>query len=118
MVEQAVQERGGDHVVAEDLAPLLALQDVLQLVVLAVGMIPRGIDDLVKMLKVSRGNDRFLLAQRGPRRGERSFVDQNLGSQRLDVGAGDRPFGPNRLGIGQAAPGIGQRGFALSDFGL
>jgi heterodisulfide reductase subunit A len=31
------------------------------LVVLAVGMMPRQIDDLVQMLKVSRGNDRFLL---------------------------------------------------------
>ncbi|MBT7074775.1 MAG: CoB--CoM heterodisulfide reductase iron-sulfur subunit A family protein [Anaerolineae bacterium] len=33
----------------------------VDLVVLAVGMMPRGIDDLVRMLKVSRGNDRFLL---------------------------------------------------------
>lgn len=31
------------------------------LVVLATGMVPRQIDDLVRMLKVSRGNDRFLL---------------------------------------------------------
>ena len=31
------------------------------LVVLAVGMMPRPIDDLVQMLKISRGNDRFLL---------------------------------------------------------
>jgi heterodisulfide reductase subunit A len=31
------------------------------LVVLATGMQPRQIDDLVRMLKVSRGNDRFLL---------------------------------------------------------
>ncbi|MEW5869753.1 MAG: CoB--CoM heterodisulfide reductase iron-sulfur subunit A family protein [Chloroflexota bacterium] len=31
------------------------------LVVLAVGIMPRQIDDLVQMLKVSRGNDRFLL---------------------------------------------------------
>jgi heterodisulfide reductase subunit A len=31
------------------------------LVVLAVGMMPRQIDDLVQMLKVSRGADRFLL---------------------------------------------------------
>jgi heterodisulfide reductase subunit A len=30
------------------------------LVVLAVGIMPRDIDDLVKMLKISRGNDRFL----------------------------------------------------------
>jgi heterodisulfide reductase subunit A len=33
----------------------------VDLVVLAVGMMARDIDDLVKMLKVSRGNDRFLL---------------------------------------------------------
>jgi heterodisulfide reductase subunit A len=33
----------------------------VDLVVLAVGMIPRPVDDLVQMLKVSRGNDRFLL---------------------------------------------------------
>jgi heterodisulfide reductase subunit A2 len=31
------------------------------LVVLAVGMTPRLVDDLVNMLKISRGNDRFLL---------------------------------------------------------
>lgn len=37
------------------------LEIPVDLVVLAVGMQPRGIDDLVKMLKVSRGNDRFLL---------------------------------------------------------
>lgn len=33
----------------------------VDLVVLAVGMTPRPVDDLVQMLKVSRGNDRFLL---------------------------------------------------------
>ncbi len=33
----------------------------VDLVVLAVGMMPRQIDDLVNMLKVSRGSDRFLL---------------------------------------------------------
>ena len=33
----------------------------VDLVVLAVGMMPRGIDDLVQMLKLSRGVDRFLL---------------------------------------------------------
>ena len=33
----------------------------VDLVVLAVGMKPRQIDDLVKMLKISRGHDRFLL---------------------------------------------------------
>ncbi len=37
------------------------LEIPVDLVVLAVGMEPRQIDDLVKMLKVSRGNDRFLL---------------------------------------------------------
>jgi heterodisulfide reductase subunit A len=33
----------------------------VDLVVLAVGMMPRQIDDLVNMLKISRGTDRFLL---------------------------------------------------------
>jgi heterodisulfide reductase subunit A len=33
----------------------------VDLVVLSVGMMPRPIDDLVGMLKISRGNDRFLL---------------------------------------------------------
>ena len=33
----------------------------VDLVVLVVGMMPRQIDDLVQMLKISRGNDRFLL---------------------------------------------------------
>ena len=33
----------------------------VDLVVLAVGMMPRDIDQLVKMLKISRGSDRFLL---------------------------------------------------------
>jgi heterodisulfide reductase subunit A len=33
----------------------------VDLVVLAVGMMPRNVDDLVRMLKVSRGADRFLL---------------------------------------------------------
>lgn len=37
------------------------LEVPVDLVVLAVGMQPRNIDDLVNMLKVSRGNDRFLL---------------------------------------------------------
>ena len=37
------------------------LEIPVDLVVLAVGMLPRDIDNLVKMLKVSRGNDRFLL---------------------------------------------------------
>jgi heterodisulfide reductase subunit A len=37
------------------------LEIPVDLVVLAVGMTPRKIDDLVQMLKISRGNDRFLL---------------------------------------------------------
>jgi heterodisulfide reductase subunit A len=37
------------------------LEIAIDLVVLAVGMMPRQIDDLVNMLKISRGNDRFLL---------------------------------------------------------
>lgn len=36
------------------------LEIAVDLVVLAVGFMPRDIDDLVKMLKISRGNDRFL----------------------------------------------------------
>lgn len=36
------------------------LEIPVDLVVLAVGILPRDIDDLVKMLKISRGNDRFL----------------------------------------------------------
>jgi heterodisulfide reductase subunit A2 len=37
------------------------LEIPVDLVVLAVGMMPRQIDDLVKLLKISRGADRFLL---------------------------------------------------------
>lgn len=37
------------------------LEIPVDLVVLAVGMMPRDVDDLVKMLKISRGTDRFLL---------------------------------------------------------
>ncbi|MBN2502065.1 MAG: CoB--CoM heterodisulfide reductase iron-sulfur subunit A family protein, partial [Anaerolineales bacterium] len=37
------------------------LEVPVDLVVLAVGMMPRQVDDLVKMLKISRGVDRFLL---------------------------------------------------------
>jgi heterodisulfide reductase subunit A len=33
----------------------------VDLVVLAVGMVPRDVDQLIKMLKISRGSDRFLL---------------------------------------------------------
>ena len=39
----------------------LEIEIAADLVVLAVGMMPREIDDLVKMLKISRGTDRFLL---------------------------------------------------------
>jgi len=37
------------------------LEAYVDLVVLAVGMMPRQVDDLVNMLKLSRGKDRFLL---------------------------------------------------------
>jgi heterodisulfide reductase subunit A len=37
------------------------IEVAVDLVVLAVGMTPRKVDDLVQMLKISRGNDRFLL---------------------------------------------------------
>ncbi len=37
------------------------IEMAVDLVVLAVGMMPRQIDELVKMLKISRGADRFLL---------------------------------------------------------
>ena len=37
------------------------LEIAADLVILAVGMMPRDIDDLVEMLKISRGTDRFLL---------------------------------------------------------
>ena len=37
------------------------IEIAVDLVVLAVGMMPRDIDDLIQMLKVSRGTDRFLL---------------------------------------------------------
>ena len=39
----------------------LELEIPVDMVVLATGMQPRQIDDLVKMLKISRGTDRFLL---------------------------------------------------------
>ncbi len=38
-----------------------SLEIPVDLVVLAVGMMPRDVDDLVQMLKISKGNDRFLL---------------------------------------------------------
>jgi heterodisulfide reductase subunit A len=37
------------------------IEIAVDLVVLAVGMMPRPVDDLVRMLKISRGSDRFLL---------------------------------------------------------
>jgi len=37
------------------------IEVAVDLVVLAVGMMPHPVDDLVQMLKISRGNDRFLL---------------------------------------------------------
>ena len=37
------------------------LEIPVDMIVLAVGMVPRDIDKLVQMLKISRGNDRFLL---------------------------------------------------------
>ena len=37
------------------------LEIAVDLVVLAVGMMPRDIEDLIQMLKISRGTDRFLL---------------------------------------------------------
>jgi heterodisulfide reductase subunit A-like polyferredoxin len=37
------------------------IEIAVDLVVLAVGMVPRPVDDLVRMLKISRGSDRFLL---------------------------------------------------------
>jgi heterodisulfide reductase subunit A len=37
------------------------LEVPVDLVVLAVGITPRKVDDLIEMLKISRGNDRFLL---------------------------------------------------------
>lgn len=56
---------GDSHPVLVQVKDALTYNEELEipvdLVVLAVGMTPRGIDDLVQMLKVSRGNDRFLL---------------------------------------------------------
>ena len=43
-----------------NLLGLEELEIAVDLVVLAVGIMPRDIDDLVKMLKISRGSDRFL----------------------------------------------------------
>ena len=57
-------EAGDTHPVLVEMRDHLTrgeeLEIAVDLVVLAVGIIPRDIDDLVKMLKISRGNDRFL----------------------------------------------------------
>ena len=56
---------GDTHPVLVQVKDYLTYGDEIEipvdLVVLAVGMMPRQIDDLVDMLKISRGNDRFLL---------------------------------------------------------
>ncbi|MBN1148744.1 MAG: CoB--CoM heterodisulfide reductase iron-sulfur subunit A family protein [Anaerolineales bacterium] len=56
---------GDDHPVLVHVKDYLTYGQELEvpadLVVLAVGMMPRQIDDLVQMLKISRGADRFLL---------------------------------------------------------
>jgi len=57
-------EAGDTHPVLVEMRDHLTngqeLEIAVDLVVLAVGIMPRDIDDLVKMLKISRGNDRFL----------------------------------------------------------
>ena len=57
-------EAGDTHPVLVEMRDHLTrgeeLEIAVDLVVLAVGIQPRDIDDLVKMLKISRGNDRFL----------------------------------------------------------
>jgi len=57
-------EAGDTHPVLVEMRDHLTrgeeLEIAVDLVVLAVGIIPRDIDDLVKLLKISRGNDRFL----------------------------------------------------------
>ncbi len=57
-------EPGDTHPVLVEIRDHLTRGDEIEipvdLVVLAVGIKPRDIDDLVKMLKISRGNDRFL----------------------------------------------------------
>ena len=55
---------GDDHRVLVRVKDYLTWGEALEvpadLVILAVGMMPRRIDDLIQMLKISRGNDRFL----------------------------------------------------------
>jgi len=57
-------ETGDTHPVLVEMRDHLTrgeeLEIAIDLVVLAVGIKPRDVDDLVKMLKISRGNDRFL----------------------------------------------------------
>jgi len=57
-------ETGDTHPVLVEIRDHLTngqeLEIAVDLVVLAVGIMPRDIDDLVKMLKISRGSDRFL----------------------------------------------------------
>jgi heterodisulfide reductase subunit A len=57
--------QGDDHPVLVKVRDMLTYGEEIEipvdLVVLAVGMIPRDIHGLEKMLKISRGNDRFLL---------------------------------------------------------
>lgn len=57
--------QGDDHPVLVKVKDMLTYGEELEipvdLVVLAVGMMPRNVEDLVGMLKISRGNDRFLL---------------------------------------------------------
>ncbi len=57
-------EAGDTHPVLVEIRDHLTngqeLEIAVDLVVLAVGIMPRDIDDLVKMLKISRGKDRFL----------------------------------------------------------
>ncbi len=63
--EVSAAQDGDTHPVIVQVKDSLTYNEELEipvdLVVLAVGMKPRTIDDLVQMLKVSRGNDRFLL---------------------------------------------------------
>ncbi|MEJ2569538.1 MAG: CoB--CoM heterodisulfide reductase iron-sulfur subunit A family protein [Anaerolineales bacterium] len=63
-VVKAAAEGDGHPVLVETVDTLTwgeALEIPVDLVVLAVGMMPRDVDDLVQMLKISRGTDRFLL---------------------------------------------------------
>ena len=57
-------EKGDTHPILVEIRDHLTKGDEIEipvdLVVLAVGIMPRDIDDLIKMLKISRGSDRFL----------------------------------------------------------